>query len=331
MVSISVVHGDIVDRPCDLLILKYANGLHGVDREISSLISFESFIPEDEHRFARGGSTIKARKILYLGVGPLDDFRYEKIRAFAARAMGIAARGNGRAEAICTPIHGPGYGLDEKEAFFSLLSGFHDAIELGRIPTDLSRIEIVERNPNRALRLKQFMSELMNERYAKSSIKQTSKESFDMLRGGENYHEDFSDFGAASEEKHKLFVAMPFGDEYTDVWDVSIQDSCAKVGILCEIIKEKTFTGDILQNILLRIENSNGLLALLDGANPNVFLEIGYAWALKKPTVLMSKVGSALPFDIRGQKCIIYRNIAHLREELIKELGNLKEQGAFRK
>lgn len=62
---------------------------------------------------------------------------------------------------------------------------------------------------------------------------------------------------------------------------------------------------------------------------PNVFLEIGFAWGTGKPTVLIAKKGTSLPFDIRGQKCIQYTSIANLRSLLTTELTLLKVQGVF--
>jgi hypothetical protein len=58
-------------------------------------------------------------------------------------------------------------------------------------------------------------------------------------------------------------------------------------------------------------------------------LEIGFAWAKDKPTVLMMRQGNEMPFDIRGQKCIIYSSIADLRKQLRDELAGLKKLGTF--
>jgi nucleoside 2-deoxyribosyltransferase len=71
------------------------------------------------------------------------------------------------------------------------------------------------------------------------------------------------------------------------------------------------------------------MLALLNDANPNVFLEIGYAWAKEKPTVLMVKKGHKLPFDITGQKCIVYSSINELRTKLKAELKALVDNGTL--
>jgi nucleoside 2-deoxyribosyltransferase len=60
-----------------------------------------------------------------------------------------------------------------------------------------------------------------------------------------------------------------------------------------------------------------------------VFLELGFAWAKDKPTILIAKEGGQLPFDVRGQRCIMYSSIADLRKKLTNELANLKKSGVF--
>ncbi|MGE3283608.1 MAG: hypothetical protein AB7O13_21780 [Alphaproteobacteria bacterium] len=141
---------------------------------------------------------------------------------------------------------------------------------------------------------------------------------------------NLSSFGLESEQKTKLFVAMPFAPKHSDLWDIAIQESCQNAGLLCERIDEQSFTGDILTEIKSRLQTANGVVAVLNDAKPNVFLEIGFAWGVRKPTVLISKKGAKIPFDVRGQKCIQYTSIHNLRTLLTAELMALKAQGVFK-
>jgi len=59
------------------------------------------------------------------------------------------------------------------------------------------------------------------------------------------------------------------------------------------------------------------------GEYRNVYLEIGYAWGRNVPTILLVKDINELKFDVKGQKCLVYRNITHLEEVLAKELTAL--------
>jgi hypothetical protein len=64
----------------------------------------------------------------------------------------------------------------------------------------------------------------------------------------------------------------------------------------------------------------------LSGANPNVFLEIGYAWGKGRLTILLAKSSEQLLFDVRGQRVLKYESLVALRKSLAKELKELKEQ-----
>lgn len=317
MAEIVVVEGDVKDRPCDLLVLKHANGFFGADKAVAALLKFNNDIHEGGHVFL-SGRNIEARKVLFLGVGPLVEFRYSRIREFAGRALEIAAQGDGRTLSICTTLHGPGYGLDERESFLSLVGGFLDALDAGNCPEDLQRIEIVEMDKRRADRMRKILDGVVtsNSRGKSAGPTQTSQEKL-------------SSYGAASERKPKLFAAMPFAAEHSDVWEIAIQEACHDAGIVCERLDKEAYVGDILSEIKKRVIQGNGLVALLDGANPNVFLEIGFAWGVNKPTVLIIKKGANLPFDVSGQKCLQYSSIAELRTMLKAELAALKSRGIF--
>jgi nucleoside 2-deoxyribosyltransferase len=75
-----------------------------------------------------------------------------------------------------------------------------------------------------------------------------------------------------------------------------------------------------------RIKTADVVIAELSGANPNVFLEIGYAWGKGRPTILLAKSSEELRFDVRGQRVLKYENLVELRKALRKELKELKKQ-----
>jgi hypothetical protein len=277
MVELAVVAADVTARPCDLLILKHADGFYGVDKIVSDRIGFNAGVPDGEAAWL-AGRNIEAQRVLYIGVGPLGEFRYPQIRTFGRKALEFAARGTGRTRVICTPIHGPGYGLDEREAFLSLVGGFLDGIERDVYPAELERIEIVELSERRAERLKTMLSEYIeapSPSGARASIGDAQYVTF-----ASSSHQSLSSFGVESEQKTKLFVAMPFSPEYSDVFDIAIQEACQAARIVCERVDQQAYTGDILGQIKTRLRNGSGVVALLNDANPNVFLEIGFAWGM---------------------------------------------------
>ena len=68
---------------------------------------------------------------------------------------------------------------------------------------------------------------------------------------------------------------------------------------------------------------------MLDGANPNVYLEVGYSWGKTIPTILLIKDVKELRFDVSGHKCLVYAYIKNLESLLTTELSKLKENGVF--
>ena len=131
------------------------------------------------------------------------------------------------------------------------------------------------------------------------------------------------------QQKQKIFVAMPFSDDMEDIYYYGIQRAVDVAGYDCYRSDKIAFIGDILQEIRLQVKKSVAVVADLTNANPNVYLEIGFAWGSKKPTILIMKQGEKPKFDVQGQKCLTYKNIKHLEEVLTKELLGLKAKGVI--
>ncbi len=124
--------------------------------------------------------------------------------------------------------------------------------------------------------------------------------------------------------KPHIFVAMPFGPEFDDPFHYGINQPVNAAGCLCERADLATFTGDVIAWVKERIASARLLVADLSTANPNVYLEVGYAWGKGVPTVLVARDTADLRFDVKGQRCLVYNNsIKKLEESLTRELKNL--------
>jgi nucleoside 2-deoxyribosyltransferase len=66
------------------------------------------------------------------------------------------------------------------------------------------------------------------------------------------------------------------------------------------------------------------IIAEITPPNQNVFYELGYVHALRKPTILLADRDKQLPFDISGYRCLFYENTiggkAKVEEGLRKHL-----------
>jgi hypothetical protein len=301
--------------------MKFAGKFRGADRSVAEAIGFSEFIPQGDWRILE--TTLPARRVLFLGVGNLYDFRYERIREFTRTAFEIIVNRNGLKPSIVgLTIHGPGYGLDEGEAFLSMISGIHDFFAKKNCNSFLKEIAIVERNAKLAEKLRGQLIKFEDE--IRTHKPRNIRERMHILDEDATHY-----YGAVSEKKARLFVAMPFIDKWMDEYLISISEAASSNGFLAERLDMESYVGDVVSKIKNDIGNSSGVIALLNERNPNVYLEVGYALAKKKPTILVIKAGQKPAFDLAGQKIVVYKNIFDLRTTLTKEIENLKEKGVF--
>ena len=309
-----------------MLVLKYAQALYGVDGEVVTRLATGGFdirnqLPEKGKSFLTSShGTIKPPLVLFVGVDQLSDFRYGQIREFSRKAVSALAREAPETKSILLTLHGPGYGLDEAEAMASEVSGFVDAINGGEYPQNLENIIIAEHSQGRVNRLKPVISKLLPDscipipgRPAGIKLETASKKRLKTA-------------GYESERRPHIFVAMPFSDDMDDIFHYGIQAPVNDAGFLCERADLASFTGDVMSWVKQRITKAALVVADLSSANPNVYLEVGYAWGCNRPTVLLVRNTSELAFDVKGQRCIVYRKIRDLEEALKKELQILKEK-----
>lgn len=118
---------------------------------------------------------------------------------------------------------------------------------------------------------------------------------------------------------------MPFNKDMDDLFYFGIQQPIHAAGLLCERIDQAHYTGYIVDQIKKRIESATVVVAVLTGANPNVYLEVGYSWGKGRPTILVVNDSKELLFDLSSEKCLVYDSIKNLAEILSKALGAYKQ------
>jgi hypothetical protein len=295
--KIFVENADVIHFACDVLVLKYAQTFYGVDAIVANLLGSSSLgnVSPSTSRYALLSTEKKlaAKNVLSIGVPPLYQFDYRQIREFASYSLQVSAEHVPYARHIAMTLPSVDYGLDEKETFMAQIAGLLDAINTDTSSRFLERITIIEVDKDRTTRLKNFLEEYL------------------------------PNIGLPSDIKPHIFVAMPFNEEMEDVYTFGIQKPVNDLGFLCERVDMVVFTGDILTRIKSRIESASLIVADLTGANPNVYLEVGYAWGKNRPTLLLAKETEELKFDVRGQQCIIYKNISDLAKKLEVALATL--------
>ena len=319
--KINVVCQDAFTIGVDVLILKYAQNLYGADKAGSERLSnagIELQGPsEKDFAFQKTFASMTPRWVLFVGVAPLHKFTYAEIRDFSRRALTFLASNASETRTIALTLHGPGYGLDEIEAFESEFAGIVEAISNGKFPSSLEEISFVEFDSGRAARLTQALQTLLPKGYLPAD-ERGSIAGFDILA-----RKTLGSAGYASSAKPHVFVAMPFATEMDDVFHYGIQGAVNAAGLLCERADLSAFTGDVVDWVKQRISSATLVIADLSTANPNVYLEVGYAWGKQVPTVLLVRDASDLKFDTKGQRCLLYKSIKNLEELLRGELRKI--------
>ncbi len=306
---ISCLNGDVLSAKLDVLVLKYADGLHGADMAVARALSANIETRKGTSRFIHTNGKIAAREILVVGVGALGGFEYNEIERFARESVERIAAERPDAARVGITIHGPGYGLDELASMDSLIRGLRAA------NASTLSVEIVERDARRAKRCEEFLTALDGGKGSADRADFSPQSASSISRGG-TYSK-------------RLFASLPFKKEFLDHWEYAIQPAAHDAELVIERLDHEHFVGDIVAEIRGRIAKCAAVVALIDENNPNVFLEVGYAWGVGKPTILALKTGTEPAFDVRTQRIIRYERIGELKAMLHNELRGLAGEGVF--
>jgi hypothetical protein len=286
-VEIVISNANITQIQADLLVMKHADGFYGADRQVASIIGFDGSVADGQARFLRGRG-LAAPDVVFVGVGRLSGFRYQQIQEFGTRAVKLARTCPNPIRHLALTVHGPGYGLDPEQSFLSMVAGI--VAEWKGNSGALEKVTIAEISEKRC----ELLRNLLDGASSGFGLKRVSAQS-----------------------------AATSVDSFIDEFEIAFLEAAKASSFICERMDLESFAGDIVAEMKKRILGSHGVLALLNDLNPNVFLEVGFALAHNKPTILVAREGTQLPFDIRGHRCISYRSIVELRKALTSEIAAL--------
>jgi hypothetical protein len=109
-------------------------------------------------------------------------------------------------------------------------------------------------------------------------------------------------------EPGTAFVVMQFSDPYQTLYTDVIKPVIESYKLRAYHAGEVFGPGIILEDITGGIVEAKIIIAEITPPNQNVFYELGYAHALKKPTILLAESAKDLPFDVSGYRCLFYEN-----------------------
>jgi hypothetical protein len=142
----------------------------------------------------------------------------------------------------------------------------------------------------------------------------------------------------------KCFVIMPFGNRLSDpqqrgqldvLYEGLIKPAVESVRlpgqpderITCHRGDKEPRPGEIIAHIVENLVEAEIAIADLSGRNPNVFYELGVRHAVNDNTILIAQREEDVPFDLRGQRLIIYERDfeggVRLRNALVEAIEDI--------
>ena len=331
---------DLLKARVDVVALKYARSFHGADRAVAEAFSaagkptkrFELGV--DDYVVVQSDGVIRAPQVMFIGAPTLSAFRYKEIRRFSAQVLTILAREVPDVKTVAMTLHGPGYGLDIVESARQQFLGVTDAIDGGSYPEALEKVVIVERMGYRLEAAASAIQAEFEDAIPPPGWKPAGKQVWPIYpvppagstraKAPKAIRAAVSHVTGKPETKLRVFVAMPFTRRMRDVWRFGIRDPVRRAGYLCERMDEEFFTGGIIERIKRSIEEADLVIADLTGDNPNVFLEVGYAWGRQRPTLFLCREQDGerpdIPFDVASHRCLFYEDATDLEEQITRYL-----------
>ena len=339
MTEFIVRQGDVVEEPSDLLLLKYARRFYGADHAVAKrLISGGRFKFEDLQPAAgdcvivQPEGIISPKCVLFMGTPPLGQFLYDEMEEFAQAAIKSIADSGLQVGTLTTTVHGTGYGLDGGESLQRLVIGF--AAGMAKYDVSIEQIVFLAREARECRMLTSVLDKIdrvsvgrpgnvdtiipkLSDPRAEQPPEEPPQTRIPPLEPGDAV-------SVAQAHKTRVFVAMPYSDEFENVYEFGIYPAIRNCGFICEKVNETHFTGDVLARIREGIESATLVVADVTEGRPNVYLEVGYAWGKGVPVIFVARKGEKLPFDVSTHRCIFYGKFSVFADELEKLIKGIQ-------
>lgn len=134
------------------------------------------------------------------------------------------------------------------------------------------------------------------------------------------------------------FVIQPFTDLYNKRFDDLYKPAIEAAGMTAYRVDQDSSATVLVEAIEKNIKRAAVCLADISEDNPNVWYELGFAYAAGRPVVMAcsderEKTGKRFPFDIQHRAIVTYktespRDFSVFKESLTKRLEAMLQQGA---
>ena len=117
-----------------------------------------------------------------------------------------------------------------------------------------------------------------------------------------------------------VFVAMPFRDRFSDVYELGIKPACEAAGAVCQRVDEQIYRESIPVRIHQQIEAAHLVIAEVTEPNLNVYYEVGYARGRGKDVILLTERVEERPFDLASDRHLVYEGKITKLQELLEPM-----------
>jgi hypothetical protein len=124
-----------------------------------------------------------------------------------------------------------------------------------------------------------------------------------------------------------VLVVMSFSEDpsLTDAND-SFKAVCREFDYECARIDEENDVPRVMPELLQRLGTCAFCIVDLSHEKANVYYELGYAEASKRPVIVTAKKGTPLPFDVKDIPVIFWDSQKSLKEQLRKRIKAIATQ-----
>ena len=121
-------------------------------------------------------------------------------------------------------------------------------------------------------------------------------------------------------------AVLPSGGAFDDSWELAIRPACEAAGAYAERLDAQLSPETVLQRIQNLIAKADLVIADMTEPHANIFYATGYAHALDKQVILLTKKAGDIPFDLKHYPHIS-GNLTELRPELERRARHLLDAG----
>lgn len=125
-----------------------------------------------------------------------------------------------------------------------------------------------------------------------------------------------------SYQSNRVFIAMPFANEYLDSYNYGMVPVLNGLGYEYYKADNEISNKDIMCKVCNEIQSCRMVIANISGLNPNVMLELGLAYGLGKPVIIIKDRDTKAVSDIGSIEYIEYSHAGELQQKLFKALSS---------